>query len=66
MVVNVQISFYEIEEVNTIIHNMSTNGINRYHYSKDKKYMQFLKKHNFTNNERVFDLYLRLCAEGLV
>jgi hypothetical protein len=37
-----------------------------YHKHRDIKYKTFLKKHNFKDNERVYDLYLRLCGADLI
>lgn len=37
-----------------------------YHKHQDNKYKSFLKKHNFKDNERVYDLYLRLCGADLI
>lgn len=38
----------------------------RYYWFRDAKYRAFLKEHNFTHNMRVHELYLDLCAEGLL
>lgn len=40
----------------------------KYHIWEDEKWKKFCKEHNFNHREygKIYDLYLRLCAEGLV
>jgi hypothetical protein len=56
---------YEIIESNAVI-KPSCMFDDKYYAHKDEKYKRFLKTHRFDSNPRVFDLYLRLCAENLV
>lgn len=41
-----------------------------YNYRKDKKWIKFCREHNFhphkDYNTKIYDLYLRLCAEGII
>lgn len=38
----------------------------RYDHARERKYIDFRAAHGFKHTPRVFDLYLRLCAEGMV
>lgn len=63
-----------IKSTVTIIH--IEEGINQpcsgdYHYTKDKKWLDFCKKYNLTHWDATpwgkwYELYLMLCAEGLL
>lgn len=57
----------EIISVETIISNEQIE-VSRGNYSadKDKKYLDFLKRHKFDSTPRVYDLYLRLCGASLL
>lgn len=39
-----------------------------YNYRKDKKWIKFCREHNPHKdyNTKIYDLYLRLCAEGII
>nr|DAI51238.1 MAG TPA: hypothetical protein [Caudoviricetes sp.]DAQ75757.1 MAG TPA: hypothetical protein [Caudoviricetes sp.] len=61
------------EEVTTLEIKITTVGCkdaHMYNYKKDKKWLKFCREHNFDSyrdyNTKVYDLYLRLCAEGLL
>lgn len=38
----------------------------RYDHTRERKYIEFREAHGFKHTPRVFDLYLRMCAEGMV
>lgn len=65
IMVKIKTSYYEYEIVSTDIVDFGTSESDRYHFFRDDKYKSFLRKHRFTHNQRVFDLYLRLCSVGL-
>lgn len=69
MKVRIKVTYYEVEEVN--LDNIPAVGANEYsHPYKEEKWIKFCRKHNFNPWKdyytKVYDLYLRLCAEGLV
>jgi hypothetical protein len=65
MKVTIQVSRYDFEIVESKVIDDSYVD-DKYHRSSDEKYIRFLKAHRFDSSPRVFDLYLRLCAENLV
>ena len=57
--------FNSFEIVSTSVVDLS-DDTREYKKHRDIKYKSFLKKHNFKDNERVYDLYLRLCGADLI
>lgn len=63
---------YEIVTINpfTLDIEEGNDDIERYHKSTDKKWINFCKEHGFhpikDANNKIYDLYLQLCIEGLV
>ena len=57
--------FSSFEIVSTSVVDLS-DDTREYRKYRDIKYKSFLKKHNFNDNEWVYDLYLRLCGADLV
>lgn len=52
-----------------IIH-IDKEDTHAYNYRKDKKWIKFCREHNShphkDYNTKIYDLYLRLCAEGII
>ena len=59
--------FISLDQVHT---SLSSHIDNYYSYSEDPKFQIFAKKHHLTVEERRslkwIDMYLRLCAEGII
>lgn len=64
--VTIRTGFYDFELVSTQVVDFGTSEHDKYRMWEDEKYLKFLKKHGFRQSYRVHDLYLRLCAAGLV
>lgn len=65
--------YIDKEEVTILEFKIVTLGekdTHAYNYRKDKKWIKFCREHNFhphkDYNTKIYDLYLRLCAEGII
>jgi hypothetical protein len=65
----VRTSYYDYAELNIPIITVQV-GDSRFYRDREEKWIEFCKKHNFNPHKdaygKIYDLYLELCAEGLV
>lgn len=73
MLLRIRTGYFEVWEINptslSVSVEESSDFAEKYHKCKDRKWFKFCKEHNFNPYKdadgKIYDLYLRLCAEGL-
>ena len=69
---HIQVKFGDIIEINplTLSIEEGEEDCHKYHKSTDEKWKKFCKEHNFNlqsgRNSKIYNLYLQLCAEGII
>lgn len=72
MKVHIMVGFNDAVELNpsTVDIIEGTAPSDKYYLFLDKKWQKFCKDHNFSPtkdaNGKIYDLYLQLCAEGII
>lgn len=72
MKVTIKVSTYDVVEINIPVimqEECADNNCDKYHSYADPKWKKFCRDHNFDSRKpwgKVYDLYLRMCAEGML